>query len=82
MEWNLAFKLMSAEEVFRYLSSFQEYLYLEIKVVMSGVIPEKLKSLTNGPISHSGWLQLELNLCIKKNKLTGKAKKNIFIVTN
>ena len=88
MEWNPAFKPISAgpgleelpEEVFRDLSSDQKYLYLVIQAVMSGVIPDKLKSLTNGPISHSRWLTLAstgTEMYMKKNKLTGKAKKNL-----
>ena len=71
MEWNPAFKPISAgpgleelpEEVFRDLSSDQKYLCLVIQAVMSGVIPDKLKSLTNGPISHSRWLTLASTAC-------------------
>ena len=98
MEWNSKFKPISAgpgleelsEEVFRELSTDQKYLRLAILAVMSGEIPDKLKSLKNGPISHSRWLTLASALLVmymKKNTLKGKEKKNLetlvhFIVTN
>ena len=98
MEWNPGFKPISSgpgleelpEEVFRNLSSDLKYLRLVIQAVRSGDVPDKLKSLTNGPISHARWLTLASTVCemyMKKNKLRGKAKKNLetlvhFCVTN
>ena len=98
MEWNPGFKPISSgpgleelpEEVFRDLSSDLKYLRLVIQAVRSGDVPDKLKSLTNGPISHARWLTLASTVCemyMKKNKLRGKAKKNLetlvhFCVTN
>ena len=98
MEWNPAFKPISAgpgleelpEDVFRDLSSDQKYLYLTVEAVRSGIVPDKLKCLTNGPISHSRWLTLASTITemyMKKHRLSVKAKKNLetivhFIVTN
>ena len=98
MEWNPAFKPISAgpgleelpEDVFRDLSSDQKYLYLTVEAVRSGIVPDKLKCLTNGPISHSRWLTLASTITemyMKKHRLSVKAKKYLetivhFIVTN
>ena len=98
MDWNPKFKPISdgpgledlPDKVFRDLSSDQKYLRLAVLAVMTGAIPDQLKSLTCGPICHSRWLTLcstLLAMYMKKSGLKGKSKKNLeifvfFIITN
>ena len=98
MVWNDKFKPGTAgpglgeisDDVFRDLSSDQKYLRLAVTAVMTGVIPDQLKSLKCGPVCHSRWLTLCSTITVmymKVNGLRGTAKKNLegfvfFIVTN
>ena len=97
MVWNDKFKPVTAgpglgeitDDVFRDLSSDQKYLRLAVTAVMTGVIPDQLKSLKCGPVCHSRWLTLCSTITVmymKVNGLRGNAKKNLedfvfFIVT-